>query len=155
MRLVAATIGCVMAFTLSGGAAAATAPLPPTDEFILVYGRSGGFAPGTQSLTVAPGGFAIADSTGTPAGDRHAEFHLGDHRIRSLQRGLRRADLGSIPSRDPGSCADCYVYSIFYEGDYLKLDESVVPRRLNGVIDQIEAIIAAHTTPPHARIGTP
>jgi hypothetical protein len=153
MRLFAATTACVMALAVGGSAAAATAQLPPAYEFILVFERSGGLAPSTQSLTVAPGGFAVAESGGTRAGERHAEFHLADRRIRSLQRGLRDAHLGSIPSPGTGSCADCYLYSIFYQGDYLKLDESEVPPRLGKVIDEIEAIISAHTIPPNARVA--
>jgi hypothetical protein len=150
MRLVLATIVCGLA--LATGAAAATAPLPPVKDFALTYERGGGFAPAPTGLTVTPGGHAVATTTGTRAGERKVKFQLGARRIRSLQRGLRRADLGSIqPGK--GGCADCFIYSLAYEGDFVELEETDVPPRLGEVIDAIEAIISAHTIPPNARVG--
>jgi hypothetical protein len=144
-----------MAFAASAGEAAATsatAELPRVRDFALVYERGGGLAASTQSLRVSPGGLAIAESSGTRAGERRVKFHLGGRRIRSLQRDLSSADLGSIPERQ-GGCADCYVYSITYEGASLELEETEVPARLRTVFGEIEAIITAHTIPPAARAG--
>jgi hypothetical protein len=147
LGLLVIALGCVGAT-----ATAATAPLPPARAFALVYERSGGLAASTQSLRVSPGGNAIAESSGTRAGAGEAKFHLGGRRIRSLQRGLLRADIGSIPGRQ-GGCADCYIYAITYEGDSLELEETEVPPRLRAVFDAIDAIITAHTVPPGARAG--
>ncbi len=152
MRLAGATIACLVALAacpVAGGPAAAER-LPPPYSFTLVYEREGGFAPSPQGLVVAPGGFATADGTETRGGKRHAEFRLSDRRIRSLQRGLRRAHLRSIPKHGIRNCADCYVYDIYYEGSHVKLDQPEVPPRLLEVIEQIEAIISAHTIPPDA-----
>jgi hypothetical protein len=150
MRFLAATILGLMAFAASAGEAAASAELPRARDFSLAYERSGGLAASTQSLRVSPGGRAIAETSGTRAGERRVKFHLGGRRIRSLQRGLSRADIGSIPERQ-GGCADCYVYSITYEGTSLELEETEVPPRLASVFNEIEAVITAHTVPPNAR----
>jgi hypothetical protein len=153
MRLLVATILCGMATAACGASAApATAPLPPTHDFALVYERSGGLAASTESLRVAPGGSAVAATSGTRAGERRVRFQLGERRIRALQRGLRRADLGSISERQ-GGCADCYIYSITYEGISLELEETEVPPRLRAVFGQIETIVSTHTIPPNARLG--
>jgi hypothetical protein len=153
MRFLAMTILSLLALATGGeatAAAAATAQLPLARDFSLAYERSGGLAASTQSLRVSHGGFATAESSGTRAGAGEATFRLGGRRIRSLQRGLQRADLGSIPDRQ-GGCADCYVYSLAYEGTSLKLEETEVPPRLARVFAQLDAIITAHTVPPNAR----
>jgi hypothetical protein len=152
MRLVLATISCALALVAGGVAAAATAPLPPAKDFALTYERGGGFAPAPVSLTVSPGGRAVATTTGTRAGERRVRFQLGERRIRLLQRSLRRADLGSIhPGK--GGCADCFIYSITYEGDFLEIEEADAPTRLQDAIAEIETVISNHTIPPNARLG--
>jgi hypothetical protein len=152
VRFFAATILGLMAFAAAAGGATTAAQLPPAGDFALVYERSGGLAASTQSLRVSHGGSAVAASSGTRAGEQRAKFRLGGRRIRSLQRGLLRADLGSIHERQ-GGCADCYVYSITYEGSSLELEETEVQPRLHAVIGEIEAVISAHTIPPNARVG--
>jgi hypothetical protein len=153
MRFLFATILGLAAFAASAGATvagAASSELPPAREFALTYERSGGLAASTELLRVAPRGFAVAESSGTRAGEGRVRFRLGGRRIRSLQRGLRAADLGSI-STPKGGCADCYIYSLTYGGTSIELAETEVPARLQAVIDEIEAVIAAHTVPPAAR----
>ncbi len=149
MRLLAATIACLLALMTAGVAlAAAPAPrhqAPPTYDFILLYSRSGGFAPSTRGLTVAPGKFATAEVS-QPGSDsrRHVDFRLSGRRIRSLERGLRRAHFASLESPGPSGCADCFEYSFFYRDHTLELDESQMPPRLSAVVAQLEAIISAH-----------
>jgi hypothetical protein len=152
MRVLAATCACLAALAACSAAVAA-APEPQRSapyEFSIVYERSGGFAPGFQGLLVAPAQFATAESSGTRAGRRRVDFHLGSRRIRALERGLRRAHFTSLESPGPSNCADCFQYSIFYLGHYLKLDESQLSKSLGGVVAQIEAIISAHTIPSNA-----
>ena len=79
-------------------------------------------------------------------------FRLGYRRIRALQRNLRRADPGSIEA-GKGGCADCYVYSIAYEGDSVEIEEPEAPPRLQDAIAEIETVISNHTIPPNARSG--
>jgi hypothetical protein len=149
MRALVASALCLAAFAVGAGEAAA-APLPPAHDFALTYERGGGFAPSIQSLRVTPGGSATARSEGTRAGEQRASFRLGVRRIRSLQRGLRAAHLASIP-KGQGGCADCFLYSLTYEGTTLELEEVDVPPSLARVFGEIEAVITAHTVPPNAR----
>jgi hypothetical protein len=151
VRSFVVSIFCLVALAAGVGEAAA-APLPPVHDFALSYERGGGLAPSTQSLRVRPGGRAVAESSGGRAGERRVSFHLGARRIRSLQQGLRRAHLGSIPP-GKGGCADCFLYSITYGGMTVVLEEVDVPPRLAAVFGQIEAIISSHTIPPNARAG--
>jgi hypothetical protein len=148
MRLLAATIACLLALmTAAAALAAAPAPerRPPPEDFMLLYSRSGGFAPGTRSLTVAPAQFATAAVSQPGGGDRRAvDFRLGVRRIRALESGLRRAHFTSRESPGPSGCADCFEYSFFYLGHTLDLDESQMPPRLGDVVAQLEAIIGAH-----------
>jgi hypothetical protein len=148
MRLLAATIACLVA--LATGAAAVAAAPAPTYAFTLLYERSGGFAPSTDRLEVAPGRSAVAESSGTRAGNRRVQFRISNRRIRALERSLRRAHFGSLENPGPSGCADCFVYSIFYRGHQLELDESQMPRQLGAAVAEIEAIISAHTIPPNA-----
>jgi hypothetical protein len=153
MRALAATYVCLAALaTCSAAVAAPPAQLQHSApyEFVLLYERSGGFAPGTRGLMVAPAQFATAESSGPGAGKRRVDFHLGSRRIRALERGLRRAHFSSLESPGASGCADCFEYSIFYRGHNLALDESQMPKALGRVIEQIEAIISAHTDPPKA-----
>jgi hypothetical protein len=151
VRSFLASVLCLAALAAGAGEATA-APLPPAHDFAMNYERSGGFAPSTESLRVSPGGFAVATSGGTRAGERKVRFRLGVRRIRSLQLGLRRAHLASIPP-GKGGCADCFLYSLDYEGASLELEEVDVPPRLAAAFGQIEEVISAHTIPPNARAG--
>ncbi len=154
MRMLAAMIACLLA--LAAGAvvvAAAPSPAPerpPAYDFQLIYSRSGGFAPSTRGLVVAPGQFAMVETTETDGDKRHTEFRLSGRRIHALERGLRRAHFGSLESPGPSGCADCFEYMLFYRQHSIKLDQSQMPRRLSAVIAQIEAIIDNHLGPPDA-----
>jgi hypothetical protein len=151
MRLVLASVFSALALLGAGGAAVAAADSTSVDDFTLAYKRSGGVAASTQTLAVRSGGHATATSSGTSEGRARSEFPLTARRVRTLQRSLARADLGSIPPAGPGGCADCYVYDLKYEGHNLELEEVDVPPRLRAVFDQLDAIIAAHLAAPTAR----
>jgi hypothetical protein len=144
MRVLAVTIFCLAASIAGADATATAAELPPARAFVLSYERGGGLAPSPHSLRVATGGRAIVETTGASGVKSRARFHLGGRRIRSLQRGLDRADLDSI-SPESGGCADCFVYSLTYEGSSVELEDTEVPPALEAVIGQIEAIITAHS----------
>ncbi len=153
MRVLAATCACLAALaacSVSVAAAPAQSQRSAPYEFMLIYERSGGFAPSSRSLVVAPAQFATAASGATGAGDRKVDFHLGSRRIRALERGLRRAHFTSLESPGASGCADCFEYLFLYRAHYLEFDESQMPKGLRGVVAQIEAIISAHTSPPRA-----
>ena len=139
--LAAAAPGC-------GGPQALEAPPKPT-AFAISFERSGGLKPTTRKLAIRPGGHAVASVRGSDgAYDRPVRFQVGAKRIRSLRRGLARARFSAIESTTtPGSCADCYRYSIRYRGHAVALQETDVPARLRRVIDQLEAMITARAGP--------
>jgi hypothetical protein len=151
MRLVLTTVFSALALLGIGGAAVAAADSTSAEDFKLAYKRTGGIASSTQTLAVRPGRSATATGSGTSAGPKRSEFPLTVRRVRSLQRSLSRADLGSIPPAGPGGCADCYVYDLKYDGHHLELEEVDVPPRLRAVFDALDAIIAAHLAAPTAR----
>jgi hypothetical protein len=143
MRSFAATILSALAL-LACGACAASADLPPVHDFTLAYKRTGGIAASTQTLAVRPGRLATATTAGAPGSGHRAEFRLAIPSVRSLQRGLSRAHLGSIPGAGPGGCADCFAYDLRYRGHHVALEEIDVPPRLRTVFDEIDSIIATH-----------
>ncbi|HVX32629.1 MAG TPA: hypothetical protein VHA80_05750 [Solirubrobacterales bacterium] len=143
MRSIAATILSALAL-LACGASAASADLPPVHDFTLAYKRTGGIAASTQTLVVRPGRFATATTEGASGSGHRAEFRLAVRSVRSLQRSLAQAHLGSIPGPGPGGCADCFLYDLRYQGHHIALEEVDVPPRLRKVLAEIDAIIAAH-----------
>jgi len=152
MRFLVASILCLAAFG-AGAAEAAPAESASVHDFRLAYKRTGGIASSTQTLAVRPGRLATATTSGTSEGPKRTEFPLAVRSVRSLQRGLARADLDSIPAPGPGGCADCYAYDLRYQGHHIALEEVDVPPRLRAVFDQIDALIAARIAAPTARGG--
>ena len=143
MRSFAATILAALAL-LACGASMASAELPPVDDFTLAYQRSGGIAASTQTLAVRAGRHATVTTKGAPGSGHRSEFRLAVGTVRSLQRALSQARLGSIPGPGPGGCADCFLYDLRYRGHHVALEEIDVPPRLRRVFDQLDSIIAAH-----------
>ena len=129
---------------------AAAAPLPPPGSFAIFYQRSGGFAPSTSTLTVRPGRHAVAETSGSRAGENRVEFRIGKKRVLALERGLRRAGFASIADPGESGCADCFEYEIRYRGHSLAFDESQTPARLEAVIGELESVVTAHAIPPNA-----
>ena len=153
MRLLVSTTLCALALLGYGGETVASGAPTTVQDFRLAYKRTGGVAASTQTLAIRPGRRATVTTSGTPTGGTRTEFRLAVGRVRLLQRSLSRADLGSIPPAGPSGCADCYAYDLRYDGHHLELEEVDVPPRLRTVFDEIDAIIAAHATPPGARAG--
>lgn len=148
MRLLAATITCLAAL-VAPAVASAAAPLPPPASFAIAYERSGGFAPSTSRLLVTPGRHAVAETSGSRAGERRVEFRIGKGRVLALERSLRRAGFGSIESPGESGCADCFEYVIRYRGHRLEIDESQLPARLGEVVAELESVVSAHAIPPN------
>ena len=151
MRFAVATVLCALALIGCGGATAASAEPTSVHDFTLAYKRSGGVASSTQTLAVRRGRQATATTSGSSQGLQRSEFPLPVRRVLSLRRSLERADLDSIPGPGPGGCADCFAYNLRYQGHHIEREEIDVPPRLRAVLDQIDAIIAAHIAAPTAR----
>ena len=144
MRTFAATIIAALALAL-GGATTASAEPVSVHDFTLAYKRSGGIAASTRTLAVRPGRLATVTTRGAPGSGHRSEFRLAVENVRSLQRSLAAAHLGSIPGPGPGGCSDCFLYDLRYQGHHVALEEIDVPARLSKVFAQIDAIIDAHS----------
>jgi len=148
MRLLAATLACLLALA-AGAIAVAAAPhprhLPPPEAFLLVFERSGGLAPSYRALVVEPGQHAIAVSARSGEPKHRTEFRIGKRRIRALESSLRRARFHSLEQPGPSGCADCFKYDFLYLQHEIELDESQVPPLLGDAIAEIEAVISART----------
>ena len=145
LACLAALGGCA-----DSSAAERAAPLPPPGSFAISYERGGGFAPSTSKLVVTRGRHALAVASAPQGGERRVGFRIGKRRVLSLERGLRKADFGSIESPGPSGCADCFAYEIRYRGHSVSLDESQMPARLGKVVAELESVVTAHAIPPKA-----
>jgi hypothetical protein len=142
--LLVTALACLAA-AAPGCGGPATRQSPPPAAFAISYERSGGLAATPQKLAVAPGRHGVLTTSG-PSGRQTVRFRVGVTRIETLRRALERADFETIetPSPDPAGCADCYFYALRYEGHEVSFSQLEVPKGLRGVVDQLEAVIAAH-----------
>jgi hypothetical protein len=143
MDLLATAMACLAMSPGCGGPVAAETP--PVASFAISYERSGGLKPMPQKLVIEPGrrGQVYQAPNGHESGARI--FRVGKSRILSLRRGLAKAHFEQIEGGGlPGTCADCYLYSIRYRGHSVSLVETEVPAQLRKVINQLEAVIDAH-----------
>jgi hypothetical protein len=143
MDLLATALACLAMTPGCGGPA--PAEMPPVASFAISYERSGGLKPMPRKLVIEPGrrGQVFQAPNGHESGARI--FRVGKDSILSLRRSLTRAHFEQIESGgSPGTCADCYLYSIRYLGHSVSLVETEVPARLRPVIDRLEAVIDAH-----------
>jgi len=137
MALLATALACLAAFC-----GPATMP-SPVSQFAISYKRSGGLAAMPQKLVIRPGRNATLATRG-PDGLRTSRFRVAPKRIEDLRGALRRADFGSVATPAPGNCADCYLYSLRYEGHEVSFSEVDTPPRLQGVLDRIGQLVDAH-----------
>jgi hypothetical protein len=100
-------------FTGCGGEASA-APLRGS----VTYGKSGGIAGLVQTLTVQPGGRAVAASA-----ERKRSFRLSRAKLKSLTAAVAKADLAHVKSAKPGPGADAFTYSVGYRGHRVRWDD--------------------------------
>jgi hypothetical protein len=114
-------------------------PVPAAD-FAIVYERSGGFAPMPRKLVIRP--VLLGTVTEVTATRR---FRVRPNTAEGLRRALARAGFAAIDSPSPDTgCADCFLYEIRYRGHEVRFDQVSVPRRLQPVLDRLEAIAEAH-----------
>jgi hypothetical protein len=141
MGALLATLACVMAAGSCGDP-----PLPPTlpvEQFAISYERSGGLAAMPEKLTVRPGRNAAVTVLRRNGGGS-VGFRIGVKQVKKLRAAAESARIGELPASEPGSCADCYVYSVAYRGANVSVAEDDVPPRMQPLIDRAEALIAAH-----------
>jgi hypothetical protein len=142
MGLLMAAISCALAL----GPCAEPAPLAasPAERFAISYERSGGFAAMPQKLTIRPGRHATVTALDAHGQRRSVEFRVAAKKVERLRAAAEAARIGDLAPSAPGSCADCFVYSVSYRGETASVAEVDVPARMRGLVNRAEALIGAH-----------
>jgi hypothetical protein len=133
-----------LALALAPGVDAPGRPTVPVQRFAISYERSGGIAAMPEALAIRPGRHATVTALDGRGKRRSVEFRVAPRKIRQLRAAAETASIGELPTSTPGSCADCYVYSVTYRGKSASVAEVDVPGRMQPLIDRAEALIAAH-----------
>jgi len=133
--IAAATIGAVLLLT---GSDTPPAPAAAHSKTLVTFHRSGGFAGVDDRVTVKRDRRVTVRSRGGAA--RHKR--LSKAAIRKLRGDLEAAGFDRPPPKGPPSgCADCFIYSITYDGHRVQLSEDRVPDRMRPAIDRISRLI--------------
>jgi hypothetical protein len=147
MALLATALICTAISTGCGGppvAPVAHAAPRPASHFAIAFERSGGLKARVETLVVRPGLRAYATA---PKGDREGSKHfkMDAGTAEELRRELAKARFTHLKSTaDPGTCADCYTYSITYHGHTVLFFDSKVPPGLSEVVDGLEEEVIEH-----------
>lgn len=147
MALLATALVCTALSTSCGGPAAAPvahAASRPASHFAIAFERSGGLRAKVETLVVRPGLRAYATA---PKGDTEgsAHFKMDAETAEELRRELAKARFTHLKSTaNPGTCADCYVYSITYHGHTVLFYGAKVPNSLLEVVDALEEEVILH-----------
>jgi hypothetical protein len=120
-----------------------TAP-PPVNQFAISYERGGGFAAMPQKLTIRPRRHATVTALDARGRRRSVEFQVAAKKVKQLRAAAETARIGEIAIPQPGTCADCFIYTVAYRGEKVSVEEVDVPTRMRPLIDRAEALIAAH-----------
>jgi hypothetical protein len=147
MALLATALMC----TAIGGGCGGPPTLPVVDSapraashFAISFERSGGLKGTVETLVVRPGLRAYATA---PKGPREgsAHFKMNARTAEELRKELAKARFTHLKSTaDPGTCPDCYVYSITYHGHTILFFDSKTPNSLLEVIDALEEEVILH-----------
>ena len=147
MALLATALMCTAMSVGCGGPPATPvlhAAARPASRFAISFERSGGLKARVETLVVRPGLRAYATA---PKGDRQASAHfrMSAQAAEELRRELAKAGFRHLESTaNPGTCADCYLYSITYQGHTVLFYDSKVPHGLLEVVDALEGEVIEH-----------
>jgi hypothetical protein len=108
------------------------------------YRRSGGIAGFDDQLTVATSGECVLSRRGV-----ESRFSLSGEALNGLKRVLEGSGFSRLndeyrPSQ-PG--ADLFSYEVAFGGKTVKATDGAVPDPLRSVIEALDEIVAAHSTP--------
>jgi hypothetical protein len=142
MGLIAAALSC--AVLLGPCPTAAERPALPVERFAISYERSGGFAPLPRKLTVRPGGQATVAAVHADGRREKVEFRLAPAQIKGLRAKAEAARIGEVEPAVPGSCADCFVYTVAYRGERASVSQVDLSAPMLRLVTRLEALIAAH-----------
>jgi hypothetical protein len=107
-----------------------------------------------ESLAVEDDGSAVL----TVGVDRREnEFRLSGGELERLEDELAATDLGDVDKEPAGTiCADCFEYSISYEGESVSLDDLDRPgASLRALLDYLGELVRENYPPgvPPAQLG--
>jgi Emfourin len=145
MGLLATALTC-LAMAPGCGGPPVEAP-PSVAQFKLSYERSGGLRADPRSLEIAPGRHATAKRRKLPSRSDSlitARFRVSVEQVKRLRNALEQADFQAIADPGPGTCADCFHYSIEYREHEVTFSDVTMPPELRPVVGRIEAIIVHH-----------
>jgi hypothetical protein len=137
-----ATISCVLAFAACGDPP--PAPTLPVEQFAISFERGGGLAAMPEKLTIRPGQNATVVALDPGGRRRSTQFRVSARKVKQLRAAAEAARIGELQPSEPGSCADCFVYTVVYRGETASLAQVDVPVRMRGLVSRAEALIAAH-----------
>jgi hypothetical protein len=147
MALLATALACLAAYPGCGGPPVAEEPQQPAPaaSFAFSYERSGGLAAMPERLNIRPARRATLTTRGPNGETRTVRFRAPAKKVEALRHALVAAEFKSIvgPGLDP-ACADCYAYTMRYEGNEVSFDQTDEPPPLRPVLARVEALIAAH-----------
>ena len=151
MKRFATALAC-LAVAAGGSAAVAETPpdgdesRPTVAEFAITYERSGGLSPMPYRLAIRPGRHGTLTTKGAlDERSRTVRFRVGRRTVERLRGALEGAGFATVtPAPGPGACADCYFYSIRYEGDEVSFSEVERPRRLRATLALLDGLVALH-----------
>jgi hypothetical protein len=147
MALLATALMCTALSTGCGGpptVPVAHATPRPASHFAIAFVRSGGLKARVETLVVRPGLRAYATAR-KGASEDSAHFKMDAGTAEELRRELAKARFTQLESTaNPGTCADCYTYSITYHGHTVLFFDSKVPSGLTEVVETLAEEVIAH-----------
>lgn len=145
-----AILTLVAALALGAGcgddAAAPTTP-PAGDGSLVTYSREGGVASMPIELTIQADGPATLVSG---YDGQTEDFVLDDSELEELASELEAADLeGFEGPTEPTGCADCFLYTVSYEGTTISYDDTATPPdEVTALVNHLDELATAHTPSP-------
>lgn len=105
---------------------------------LVTFHRSGGFIGVDDRVTVKSNRRFTVRSRGSSA--RHKRLSVAA--MRKLRHALKEARLDEpLAQGPPSGCADCFYYTITYQGHRVQLSEDRVPDRMRPAINRLSRLI--------------
>jgi hypothetical protein len=114
----------------------------------LTYHRSGGLPGVDETLRIHRSGSATLDAVLYPVGEgkrRTIRFRLSAAQAERLRPALEESGFDDLAPDSRGvTCADCLIYELATAANQVRFDQRTVPEELKPVLEQLDAIVAAH-----------
>lgn len=123
-----------------------TTTTEPDRAGLIAYAVTGGIAGISERLVIEVDGNATLVSGFKPGQQSTARFTLPDAELNDLRDKLEAADLPSLPKSPETGCADCFEYTLTYDGTTYAADDVSIAARTDPVIQALNRLIANHAT---------